>query len=243
MFGFLKNFFLPSSNQTINWSLYRCFICNVTIRDGVNFPDDQLSFCMRCFATTPCFSCGLPCGPVHRRLSDDRIICEHCYTHALLTPRQLLPMYEATLHFFQKKMKMKMKDQPRLKVVDSRYMESHFGAGPFTWGVYVDSGPEEVIFILAGVASDKALATLAHELTHFWQKRYCPKGQSLELIEGFAEWVAYQIAKYKQLDRTMLAIRRNQAEPYQTGLQKMFQLEAKKGVKGVVKYVTKKRVI
>ncbi len=236
MLGFLRKFFQPDSDNEGIWRLDRCFACHKVLREGMVFPEDQVSFCIKCFHSTLCYCCGLPCGPVHRRLTDDRIICQYCYDTALLTPRQLAPVYETTLRFFRRQLKLKLKEQPRLKVVDSRFMQSELGVSLYTWGVYSDIGSEETIYMLTGIALDKAHATFAHELTHFWQKRHCPPEQTLELIEGFAEWVAFQLAKHQNLRRAMLAIRRNEAEPYRTGLQKMFQLEAKRGIKGAIKY-------
>jgi len=235
MFNFFSNLFQNPAGET--WLVNHCFSCLKKIRDGVVFPEDHVSFCNDCFHTTACFCCGLPCGPVHRRLSDDRIVCVHCYKSALLAPRQLAPVYETTLKFFRKKLKMKLKDQPRLKVVDTRFMQKTFNCSPYTWGIYANIEAEETIYIISGIALDKSHTTLAHELTHFWQKRNCPRDQTLELIEGFAEWVAYQLAQDQKLKRAMLGIRRNGEEPYRTGFEKMCRLETRLGVKGVIKYV------
>ncbi|MBF0279666.1 MAG: hypothetical protein HQM13_17850 [SAR324 cluster bacterium] len=132
---------------------------------------------------------------------------------------------------------MKLKEKPRLKVVDSRFLQKTFNCSPYTWGIYADFQEEETIFIISGISLDKAHTTLAHELTHFWQKRNCPQEQSLELIEGFAEWVAYQLAADQKLPRAMLGIRRNGEEPYRSGFQKLCLLESRLGVKGAIKKV------
>lgn len=232
MLGQLKKTFFPSIEE--NWDPYRCYSCRRPFKNGMVFPEDRVSFCLPCFKTTPCFSCGLPCGPVHRRLSDDRMICQPCYSTALLTPRQLLPVYETTAKFLKKQLKLNLKDKPRLKVVDLRFLQKEFGCSAHTWGIYSVRGKEEIIYIISGISLDKAHTTLAHELTHFWQKRNCPSQQSLELSEGFAEWMAYRFAHQKNLERAMLSIRRNMAEPYRTGLQKLFHLEQRKGVSGVI---------
>ena len=222
---------LPKSNS---WRLDLCFICNKPLTEAITFPEDGVSFCKSCFRTAPCSSCFLPCGPKHRKLTDGRIICNTCHSIALITPRQLIPMYELTLKFFKRKLKMKLKEHPRLKVVDTRYLQT-LGCPTGTWGLYLRTPGEEAIYILNGIPSDQSLITLAHELTHYWQRLNCPPNQSLELIEGFAIWVAYKLASYKNLERAMLGMRRNIAEPYFTGLRKMLFLEQKLGTKGTVK--------
>ncbi|MEC7348258.1 MAG: hypothetical protein VYB60_05230, partial [SAR324 cluster bacterium] len=85
-------------------------------------------------------------------------------------------------------------------------------------------------------AEDRAWITLAHELTHFWQKRNCPNPQDLALLEGFAEWTAYKLAEHHELYRAMLSMRRNVAEPYHTGLHTLLALEQKLGVQGVIQF-------
>lgn len=233
--NFLASFFQSSRPKT-PWKINRCFSCGRGFQKGRVFPEDRVSFCQQCFHSTSCFSCGLPCGPVHRRLSDDRVVCEPCYRNALITPRQLFPVYEETIDFFRRKLKMKFKEEPHLKVVDSRFMKKHFNCSPYTWGVYVKKEEAEALYIISGISLDKAYTTLAHEMTHFWQKRNCPQGQNLVLVEGFAEWVAYQLAHHKNFNRAMLGIRRNLAEPYYTGFRQMRQIADKQGVKGAIKF-------
>ena len=215
--------------------LDRCFACHRSTQHGVIFPEDGVGFCYSCFNTTPCSCCSLPCGQEHRRLSDGRVICTECYSTALMTPRQLAPMYDMALKFFRRQLKMKLKNTPRLKVVDSRFLTG-LQCPPNTWGLYTDLDGDETIFILNGIAAEQSLIVLAHELTHYWQKFHGPKKQTMELFEGFAVWTAYKLAEQKGLNRAMLTIRRNGVEPYYTGLRKIWALERKKGVKATVRH-------
>ena len=82
------------------------------------FQEDQVAFCERCFHSTPCWCCHLPCGPLHRRLSDERIVCQHCYGTALLSPWQVGTLYESTIRFFQKQMKMRLKKWTAYKLAE-----------------------------------------------------------------------------------------------------------------------------
>jgi hypothetical protein len=232
----LEKLFQKKASANPGWSLSHCFACSQRIRKGMLFQEDQVAFCERCFHSTPCWCCHLPCGPLHRRLSDERIVCQHCYGTALLSPRQLGPLYEGTVRFFQKQMKMRLKTRPRLKVTDQRFLLKEFGIADHTFGLYTDSAEEETIFIITGIAEDRAWITLAHELTHFWQKRNCPNPQDLALLEGFAEWTAYKLAEHHELYRAMLSMRRNVAEPYHTGLHTLLALEQKLGVQGVIQF-------
>ena len=239
MLNALKQLFIPQKTSRRLPRLDRCFACHKPVNKGVVFPEDGVGFCYSCFNTTPCSCCSLPCGPEHRRLSDGRLICPECYSTALMTPRQLAPMYQTTLKFFRHQLKMKLRSTPRLRVVDSRYL-SKLSCPPNTWGLYTNIEGEETIYILNGIAAEQSLIVLAHELTHYWQKIYGPKKQTMELFEGFAVWTAYKLAEYKDFHRAMLTIRRNGVEPYFTGLRKLWVLEARKGVRGTVRFARTK---
>ena len=131
-------------------------------------------------------------------------------------------------------MNMLLKNCPRLKVTDQHYLLRKFKITEHTFGLYSNTVKEETNFIITGIVEDSAWITLAHELTHFWQKRNCPNPQALVLVEGFAEWTAYKLAEHPGLERAMLSLRRNVAEPYHTGLHALLGLEQKFGAQGVV---------
>ena len=136
MLSTLEKLFQKKSTSNYGWGLNHCFACSQRIRQGMLFPEDQVAFCERCFHSTTCWCCHLPCGPLHRRLSDERIVCQHCYNTALLSPRQLGPLYEGTIQFFEKKMKMRLKTRPRLKVTDQRFLLKQFGISDHIWALY-----------------------------------------------------------------------------------------------------------
>ena len=68
-------------------------------------------------------------------------------------------------------MKMRLKTRPRLRVTDQRFLLKQFEILDHTFGLYTDTGDKETEYIITGIAKDRAWITLAHELTHFWQKR------------------------------------------------------------------------
>ena len=127
MLSTLEKLFQKKSTSNYGWGLNHCFDCSQRTRQGMLFPEDQVAFCERCFHSTTCWCCHLPCGPLHRRLSDERKVCQHCYNTALLSPRQLGPLYEGTIQFFEKKMKMRLKTRPRLKVTISDFCLNNSG--------------------------------------------------------------------------------------------------------------------
>ena len=73
----------------------------------------------------------------------------------------------------------------------------------------------------------------AHELAHAWQSFHAPSTQSLQIVEGFAEWVAYRVllALGQQRDAARLTRR---DDLYGKGLQYFIALEQRSGQQGVL---------
>ena len=87
-------------------------------------------------------------------------------------------------------------------------------------------------------------AVLAHEYIYAWQAENCPKGQSLELKEGFAEWIAYKVLQafgHDQWADYLYDNRRTGASHYDTGFRRMRTMEQRFGEAYVVKAVQRLR--
>ena len=67
--------------------------------------------------------------------------------------------------------------------------------------------------------------------------------QALFLLEGFAGWVAYKLAERHHLYRAMVSMRRNAAEPYQTGLHTLLSMEQEISTNGVISYARKQETL
>lgn len=235
--GFFKRLFLMEEEKSQRLA-YRCYSCNNIVRRGILVDEEDVAFCLRCFNSTACSCCRLPCGSQRRKLSDGRIICQHCHSTALLSHRQLVPMYNTTIRYFGKKLRMNLKQHPPLRTVDTRFL-ARLGCPPFTFGLYHQGNMGEYIYVLNGIAKEQSLVVLSHELTHFWQKSNCPPDQNLMLSEGFAVWTSYKLAASLNHKRAILSLKRNITEPYHTGLRFMLALEQQKGSRGLIKFVKK----
>ena len=82
---------------------------------------------------------------------------------------------------------MRLKTRPRLKVTDQRFLLKEFGIADHTFGLYTESAEEETIFIITGIAEDRAWITLAHELTHFWRKKILSESQGFSSFRRICE--------------------------------------------------------
>jgi len=86
------------------------------------------------------------------------------------------------------------------------------------WNIYIEHLLPQTLF----------QAVAAHELAHAWQSTYAPQEQSLKVVEGFAEWVAYRalLALGQQREAARLTRR---SDLYGDGLQYFIALERQHG--------------
>jgi len=86
------------------------------------------------------------------------------------------------------------------------------------WNIYIELLLPRTLF----------QAVAAHELAHAWQSTHTTQAQSLKIVEGFAEWVAYRalLALGQQREAARLT-RRN--DLYGDGLQYFIALERQHG--------------
>ncbi len=106
--------------------------------------------------------------------------------------------------------------------------------GLYSWG---KDGHE--IRLLAGMNEDDLTATLAHEMTHAWQRENCTPAQGIVIQEGFARWV-----EYKVLDKIGAYIQANNVKEsthptYRPGFIKMCEWEDEVGAKSLVQKIRK----
>ena len=86
------------------------------------------------------------------------------------------------------------------------------------WNIYIELLLPQTLF----------QAVAAHEMAHAWQSTYAPQAQSLKIVEGFAEWVAYRalLASGHQREASRLTRR---SDLYGDGLQYFITLERQHG--------------
>ena len=154
-----------------------------------------------CF--TPMCDCRLPVNPEwgQAMLAREREVLELAYPDRLQVRRAI-----------------------KVKVVDPTFR----GKWEHVQGYY----GEGVIQLSSILSRRDAAAVLAHEYGHAWQAENHPGWETAEsvLVEGFAEWVAYQVMKrlgdYAATDK----IKRNVDPVYGRGVRWYLGVEAEKGV-------------
>lgn len=219
---------------------------------------DEKKFCDACKTSAhTCYICGMPMKSSIKPLQDGRYICENCNKSALKNSAQ----YEAILNEVRKRFEkngLQVKHQPTLHVVDLNtlkkiqketegvntlgdkmgYYRCTKMQGTNAFGRKFSNIIRADIYILDSIPSDVAYRVLSHELAHGWHEERMDIRKSPLIIEGFAEWISYNLLKQKGL-KNMAKSMTGRNDVYGKGLKEMLKLQKEKGFNSVLEYVTK----
>jgi hypothetical protein len=220
--------------------------------------DSPLPYCEVCTQTRPrCDICRVPLdeqgrsyagreGPIYR--------CASCLSSAVTTLARAEHLYRETRALLARELGLQVAVLPKLHLVERAMLSElhHQKGGPSinrgpTSGPDAPLGPEHQhllgyfqrfdndwnIYIEHLLPQTLFQAVAAHELAHAWQSTYAPQEQSLKVVEGFAEWVAYRalLALGQQREAARLTRR---SDLYGDGLQYFIALERQHGRSAVM---------
>ncbi|MCL5774443.1 MAG: protein DA1 [Firmicutes bacterium] len=239
----------------------KCYIC------GKDIPPDKLHelpsditgerkfYCDNCFKTLPmCFFCGLLVKPGILPLSDGRHICADCLKNAVIEYKDVKAIYDEVVAISYRFLERRIKFVPPLYIINQKQYKEHkercSGSKPFTIfdlgyyncdrQIYVNGIIEArnpVICVIYGLPKDEMFDVVAHEFGHAWYFENCPPNQSEEIVEGFAQWVAYKEMIIKGDYNREINIQLKRDDVYGTGLRKFISIENSGGISAVLKYV------
>lgn len=234
-----------------NQSPKHCHLCGrrlwgrgwVYAPNGV--PDGQaIVVCRHCRKTAPrCDVCGVPMGPNHVRLPDDRRICARCHQTAVYDPARARALFERVARTVTDQLGLGLSVGTDFTLVDHRHLqrlaeEAHpalQGDPDKVVGLFVRKGRKRVMYLLSGLPQILFIQTVAHEWAHAWQGENCPLLETPLVREGFAEWVAYKTLQAMGAVKKM-ALMERQEGLYGEGLREMLELERRSGVSGVLAF-------
>jgi hypothetical protein len=175
--------------------------------------------------------------------------CATCLASAVLGLEEAERIYRETSFLLKRDLQLEIAALPALHIVERATLiklnqpsgslaSSDMPLGPehqHLLGFFERINEERNIYIERLLPQTLFRAVAAHELAHAWQSFYAPSTQSLMIVEGFAEWVAYRIllALGQQREAARLT-RRNEGDIYGDGLQYFIKLEHERGRQGVL---------
>lgn len=208
--------------------------------------DSPLRYCEECYATQPrCDICQVPLndrGRVIKSQGSTTYRCSTCFQTAITTFPEAEQLYRETAGLLHQQLELTIPYLPRLHIVSRDQLSTLHAeqADPLTataapaaeqqhlLGYFQRNNQEFDIYIEQFLPRALFQAVAAHELAHAWQSVHASQNQSLKILEGFAEWVAYRtlLSRGYQRDAARLT-RRN--DLYGEGLQYFIALERQQG--------------
>jgi len=233
--------------------LHHCDSCGVAIT-GRYFEIEHAEgrFCEKCKRTKPaCYTCGVPVGSTYWKFDDGRAICNTCHERAVTDEETIRKIWREVTEHLQRRLGMNVTHPLTLNIKPlnansfasaRRAKEGLNQASPLSGselGLYRYKAGKADVFLLYGIPIEMIYETAAHEYAHAWQTENCPPKQSIELKEGFAQWVAAQLLKDKGFSMSLEKLEDRRDRPYGTGYNRFKKVEESMGKKFVFEYAKK----
>lgn len=225
-----------------------CWTCGQPVLQDFSFFDEAGPYCVRCLKDRKrCDTCGAPLTEEKWSLSDGREICRYCQASAVFATQEAARLFEEVKAILRDRLEIKLNIPTGLILVDRDQLRDVFlqqraednleedGSISFSQilGVYVRRGMRRGIYIQTGLPKATFSQVAAHELAHAWQGENCPTLENRLIHEGFAEWVAFQVAGsmgYSRIQAQML----KRDDIYGEGLRWALEVEKQHGAKSVL---------
>jgi Peptidase of plants and bacteria len=197
-----------------------------------------------------CDICRVPLndqGKTIREQGGNIYRCASCYRTAVTSTVEAQKLYQKTHALLKRELKLDIPLLPALHIVERAKLTAlhrqNSTSGPaetsleeepqHLLGFFRRVGEDQNIYIEQVLPSTLFQAVAAHELAHAWQSINAPSQQPPNIVEGFAEWVAYSIllALDHQAEAERLTHRN---DLYGVGLQFFIKLEREHGRNGVL---------
>ncbi|MDQ2716185.1 MAG: hypothetical protein M3Z08_14860 [Chloroflexota bacterium] len=208
--------------------------------------DSPLKYCETCVKTRPrCDICRAPLdaqGKMFQGRGAATYRCASCFSTAVTTGAEAQQLYRATFALLTQKLDLRPAHLPALHLVERAILVDMHKKAAGLAEIVTASGAEQQhllgffrrvdddwqIYIEQLLPRTLFQAVAAHELAHAWQATHAPATQPPEIVEGFAEWVAYSIMLILGEQRAAAHLTRRN-DLYGRGLQYFMALERSQG--------------
>jgi hypothetical protein len=238
----------------------KCRVCEVAIAAEFYFVKDKArggksEVCLECFKIeSRCFSCSLPVKTGFTTLPDGRFLCGRCTKDTVTQEEEAREICWETREALDRRL-ARFLTFPRTNVsvtiVDRFTLESLFKSPGYAeqctsvFGATRTHAVSEgryvhAISVLGGLSKVRMEAVAAHEFAHAWLNENLSEARRSALardaIEGFCEWVAYDLMLARRNEIERMNIKEN---PYTAGqLDAFIAAENLHGFNAVLDWVT-----
>jgi hypothetical protein len=185
--------------------------------------------------------CGAPVDDHAQRLPDGRAICRLCQQTAVVAAGDIKALFDRTTEIIGQRLGIRLQtgvrfvvtDRPGLHTQIARARRDLIQQADNVLGIYVRGPAQRTIYVQNGLPRILLVQVIAHEWAHAWQVEHCPHLRDVQLIEGFAEWVAYKVLQAMGAPKKM-AVMTGRTDHYGEALRHMLARETREGIQGVL---------
>jgi hypothetical protein len=175
----------------------------------------------------------VPVGNDHWDYPDGRITCGACGARAINDVGEIERIMQDARQTIEAHLKLKITHPYSLRVEKLSSLTAA-GIDPHAkilsdrsplygkeLGMYRFVDNKSEIFLLFGLPPEMLYEAAAHEYAHAWQVENCPAELAPALREGFAQWVAAEVLRFKGFRGTLEKLEARRDFPYGTGYQRL----------------------
>ncbi len=239
----------------LDQALPKCYSCRLPIKSSHHIVGpEKTPVCRACYANLPrCDVCQLPAGASGIQLRDGRFLCaQHRAVGVFQSARAEELFFQAqaeVVKVFGQSLRLTL-PVSNVRLVDNRQMRrltrdprgSQTPLG-LTRVTTITQGTKKtvqapIIYLTSGLPPKRLLTVSAHEYAHAWQSQNHDRydQMSREMQEGFAEWIAYSVARAYGRKAEVQALMTKRDSDYVRGLKKFLALEKAVGREKVFEF-------
>jgi hypothetical protein len=179
--------------------------------------EEKLLICPDCAKLeTSCYLCGVPVKDKYTQLADGRLLCETDTKQAVLEQDEAAKIFEDVKRDAQtilarlgklphRNIQLILEAKPKLDKTGGNIISRHEDSLLMGLTRTTRDGEEfrHSIYLLHGLTRDRLAVVAAHEYGHAWLHENVSRKLNQDAVEGFCDWLAYQVIKNKSMPGEM----------------------------------------
>ena len=175
--------------------------------------EDKILICAECVKLeTRCYLCGVPVKDQFTKLADGRLLCPDDAKRAVLEQDEAVRIFDDVKRDAQtvlarlgtlphRNIQLILEAKPKLDKTGANVISKHEDS--LLMGLTrsrCDSGEcQHTIYLLHGLTRERLTVVAAHEYAHTWLHENVTRKLNQDAVEGFCDWLAYQVIKDKPM--------------------------------------------
>lgn len=179
--------------------------------------EEKVLICPECAKLeTSCYLCGVPVKDKFTKLADGRLICAEDAKRAVLEQDEAVKIFEDVKRDAQtilarlgklphRNIQLILEAKPKLDKTGGNVISRHEDSllMGLTRSRCADGECQHTIYLLHGLTRERLVVVAAHEFGHAWLHENVTRKMNQDAVEGFCDWLAYQVIKDKPMAAEM----------------------------------------